>query len=315
VHRLSDWSIVHLVARERGGGVITGIFRDGATVVGLATARLHGLGRRRALLGIADVECVGAGALPGFVLADGLPGTLHPDGQPSPALLAAALRAFEFALRREFGHRVPAVAYRQVYARELPVMLGGATVVREGMPVTVLRNRFDSYDGYLRSLRTSRRTDQRRLVRRIDADPEVTVHFGTPGDVALDVATFQRLSYEAAHRNHTHRWPALRTWSPELFAALIALPDTNVFTYTDPAGRLIAASATFDHRVAPLAGPWGALPLAERRSGLWFDHMARLIRWAVDGGRPLLLSGKGIAHAKQALGFAVEQQWTVLRRL
>jgi hypothetical protein len=306
---------VHLVARERGGGVIAGVFRDGGTVVGLGTARLHGLGRRRTLLGIADVECVGVGALPGFALAGGLPGTLHPDGQPSPELLAAAVRAFESALRREFGRRVPAVGYRQVYARELPVLLGGATVVREGMPVTVLRNRFDSYDGYLRSLSPSRRSDQRRLVRRIDADPEVTVHFGAPGDVGLDVAAFQRLADNAARRNHVHRWPPLRTWSPELFTAMLALPDTNVFTYRDPAGGLIAASATFDHHIAPISGPWGAPPLAQRRSGLWFDHLARLIRWAVDGGRPMLLGGKGITQAKQALGFTLEQQWTVLRRL
>ena len=52
-----------------------------------------------------------------------------------------------------------------------------------------------------------------------------------------------------------------------------------------------------------------------RRSGLWFDHIGREVRWCVEHGRELVLGGKGAVEAKQALGFESYRQWTVLRRL
>src|SRR5258708_1456035 len=85
------------------------------------------------------------------------------------AAAAAAVQTFEAAVRREYGRRVVAVCYRQVYADALPVLARGIGVVHQGGDVAVFHNRFADYDGYLRSLSTKRRKDQSRLVRRTDA--------------------------------------------------------------------------------------------------------------------------------------------------
>ncbi|MEU7873626.1 hypothetical protein [Dactylosporangium sp. NPDC049140] len=307
--------MIHTIAAERGGGVIAGVFRAGGRPIGLAGARVHGLGRRRVLAGVADVEHPAIGALPGLGLPDGLPGTLDPAGRPGPELLGAAVLAFERAVRAEFGPRVPAVAYRQVYRTELPVFLPGVTLVRAGAPVAVLRNRFGGYEEYLASLSKSRRGDQRRLLRRIDADPDTVVWSGPPAESGVDLAELHRLTADAARRNHTRRWPPLRMWSLRLFTTMLGLPDVRMLTYKEPDGTLIAATAMFDHPVAPLLGPWGAPPLGDRRTGLWFDQFSRQLRDLLDAGRPLVLAGKGAREAKESLGFTFEPQWTVLRRL
>jgi hypothetical protein len=312
LHQAWNWSIVR--ARSLGRGrMLAGTFRDGDRVIGLGAARLHGLGR---LPGVVDVDCPGTSSLPGIALPGAVPATLHPDGT-DPDLLAAALHAFESALRRECGRWLQAIVYRQVYRAELPVvLLGATTVAREGAPIAVLRSGFADHDAYLRTLRKSRRVDQRRLVRLIDADPETSVWLGPAPAANLDVDTMFRLSLATARRNHHQRWPPLRYWRREMFAAVLALPHVDVIQYTDPQGGLIAASLMFDHPTAPVLGPWGARPLGpDRRSGLWFDHLDRLIRRAVEAGRPLVIGGKGQADMKASLGFVPYQQWSVLRRM
>ena len=139
MHQLWDWSIVHLMNVVHRG-VVAGLFRDGARVVGLGTARVHTLSRSFVAGGLADVTHLALGALPGIALGNGLPRTLH-QGGPAPDLLEAAARALETALRREFGRRLQGVAYRQVYAGELPVFQRGTTLTREGKSVAALANR------------------------------------------------------------------------------------------------------------------------------------------------------------------------------
>ena len=318
LHQLWDWRVVHTVTRERGGGVVAGMLRDDRRVVGLVTARLHTLRRGYPLGGAVDVEHLANGALPGIGLQGPLPGTLDPDGPPDPDLLPAAVRAVEAALRARFGRRLQAVAFRQIYAGELPAVQRGMTLVREGKSVGVLVNRFADYEDYLRSLSRSRRQDQRRLVRVIDADPELDVAFGPRAQSGIDLEEFWRLTAEVSRRNHLERWPPRRIWSPTLLDTLTSLPDVQILSYTTPGpgGRLVAATALFDHPTAPALGPWGAPPLGDgRRSGLWFDHFARQLRWMIDGGRRVVLGGKGAQEAKEALGFTFHPQWTVLRRL
>lgn len=316
LQQLWAWPLVRAARAETRGTQLAGLFRDGDRPVGLATARLYGLGRRT-LAGVLDVECTGTRSLPGIALPGAVASSLHPAGV-DPALLAAALHAFEAGVRDAYGTRVRAVAYRQVHARELPVVARGGTVVREGASLAVLHNRFAGYDDYAATLERARRKSQRRLVRSIDADPEVTVYLGPASGTALDPAAFHDLVGAAARRNQRTRWPPLRLGSRDRIAALLGLPDTIVGSYTDAGGRLIAANLTVDHPLAPIVGPWGARPLgpeAGRRSGLWFDHYDRIIRWAVEAGRPLLIGGKGMAGLKAELGLTPEGQWTVVRRL
>jgi hypothetical protein len=311
LHQVRDWPVMRTLAATRRGPVLAGAFRDGGKIVGLASLRLRGLG-----LTVADVDSMVIGAFPGIALTGGLPGTLHPTGGPPPELFAAAVDALERTLRQVYGRRVQAVMYRQIYRRELSHLVRGVTVVRSGAPALLLRNTFADYDAYLRTLRKSRRVDQQRLVRNIDADPSVTVRFGPGADAGLDVDVFHRLCIESGRRNHTARWPPMRFWPRDLFATVLALPDVLVLSYTGPGGGLIAATITFDHPLAPVLGPWGALPLGgDRRSGLWFDHLARLIRWGIEQQRPLIIGGKGAQGPKEALGFVAEPQWSVLRRL
>jgi hypothetical protein len=287
LHRVLDWPVMQTLAATRRDPVLVGAFRDGGKVVGLGSLRLRGVKSLGML--VADVDSMVVGAFPGIALTGGLPGTLHPTGGPPPELFAAAVRALEQALRQVYGRRVQAVMYRQIYRRELPHLLRGVTVVRAGVPALLLHNNFADYDAYLRTLRKSRRVDQQRLVRRIDADPSVTVHFGPAAELGPEA---------------------------DLFATVLSLPDVLALSYTGPGGALIAATVTFDHPVAPILGPWGAVPLGgDRRSGLWFDHLARLIRWGIEQQRPLIIGGKGTTGPKEALGFVAEPQWSVLRRL
>lgn len=314
LHQVRDWQVMRTLAATRRGPVLVGAFRDGGKVVGLGSLRLR---RLRGLgLAVADVDSMVIGAFPGIALTGGVPGTLHPSGGSPPELFGAAVRALETALRQVHGRRLQAVMYRQIYRRELPELLRGVTVVRAGVPALLLRNTFADYDAYLRTLRKSRRVDQQRLVRNIDADPSVVVSFGPAATAGLDPDAFFRLSVESARRNHTVRWPPLRYWPRDLFATVLGLPDVLALSYHTPDGALIAATVTFDHPVAPVLGPWGARPLGtDRRSGLWFDHLARLIRWGIERQRPLIVGGKGAQGPKEALGFVPEPQWSVLRRL
>ena len=315
LHRLWDWTVVRATRADGKGTQLAGLFRAGDRLAGLATARLHGIGRRP-LAGVVDVECVGTTSLPGIALPGVVSGGIDPAGT-DPSLLSAALHAFESALRREYGRRVAAVAYRQIHGRELPVVARGATLIRQGMPVGVLHNGFADYEAYFRTLDRERRKSQRRLVRNIDADPTVTVYLGPAAGTDLDPGEFHRLTVAAARRNHRTRWPPLRLESRDRIAALLALPGTLVGSYTDPDGRLIAANLTYDNPVAPIVGAWGALPLgpdAGRRSGLWFDHYDRILRRCIEAGRPLVIGGKALPELKAELGLTPEPQWTVVRR-
>lgn len=312
LHQVLDWPVMHTLATTRRGPVLVGAFRDGGKIVGIGSLRLRGVRG----LQVADVDSMVIGAFPGIALTGGLPGSLHPTGGPAPELFGAAVRALEKSLRASHGRRVQGVLYRQIYRRELPHLLGGVALVRAGVPALVLRNTFADYDAYLRTLRKSRRVDQQRLVRRIDADPTVTVHFGPAADAGIDPGEFHRLTVASATRNHTARWPPVRIWPEDLFATVLTLPEVLTLHYTGPEGQLIAATVTFDHPVGPVLGPWGAVPLGgDRRSGLWFDHLARLIRWGIEQQRPLIIGGKGAQGPKEALGFVTEPQWSVLRRL
>lgn len=307
------WDRTVLRARVPGRGrLLAGTFRDGDRVIGVGSVRLRGPGR---LAGLADVDCPGTSSLPGIALPGAVPAALHPTGV-DPELFAAAVHALESALRRECGRWLQAIVYRQIYPTELPAVLRGVAVAREGAPIAVLRNGFADHDAYLRTLRKSRRVDQRRLARLVDADPQTSVWLGPATASGLDVDAMFELSRETARRNHRKRWPPLRVWPRELFAAVLALPDVEVIRYTDPDGGLIAAGLVFDHPTAPVLGPWGARPPGPgRRSGLWFDHLDRLIRRAIEGGRPLVIGGKGQSEMKASLGFEPCKQWSVLRRV
>ncbi|WP_426504695.1 hypothetical protein ACPPVO_44860 [Dactylosporangium sp. McL0621] len=305
LHPVWDWSLVRAVAAARNGAAVAAVVRDGDEVVALVHARLIGPGGT-----VADVECPGSMSLPGVAL----PGDLPPGLAPGPhARLDAVAAAFEAALGRR--RRVRAVSYRQVYAAALPALARGVALVRRGDDVAVLRNRFGSYAEYLATLPNKRRRDQGRLVRQTDGDAGVTVHFGPPPE-RFDAAAFHELAEQTDRRNHRRRFPPRRRWSLEFHAAQAAVPGARLLRYTAADGRLVGATITFDHPAAPLAGPWAALdPHEGGRSGIWYEHFARSLRWAIESGRGGYIAGKGLMAQKAELGFEAVPQFTVLRRL
>nr|BFE56195.1 GNAT family N-acetyltransferase [Dactylosporangium thailandense] len=306
LHPVWDWSLVRAVAAARRGATVAAVVRDGDRTAALVHARLIGPGGT-----VADVECPGSMSLPGVAL----PGDLPPGLAPGPhELLGAVTAAFEAALGRH-RRRIRAVSYRQVYPGALPVLARGVGLVRRGDDVAVLRNRFGSYEEYLATLPSKRRRDQGRLVRQTDGDPGVTVHFG-PAPERFDAAAFHALAEQTDRRNHRRRFPPRRRWSLEFHAAQAAVPGARLLRYTAADGRLVGATITFDHPSAPLAGPWAALdPHEGGRSGIWYEHFARSLRWAIESGRGGYIAGKGLMAQKAELGFEAVPQFTVLRRL
>lgn len=312
VHATWSWPVVHAAARHLRGRLVAASILDNAEPVGVATAVLRlGLGRRPHP-GIADVAGIGSGCLPGIALRGQLPGPLG-HGPADTALFEAAVRAFEAALRERYSRRIP-VLYRHVYADVLPVVMRGVSVVRAGAEVTVLRNTFDTFDAYLRTLRKSRRADQRRLLRQFDDNPDISIEFGRQPDEA-DYPEMIRLADETARRNEGSRWMRPPRTPPAVQRALVSAPGGWLLRYRDHAG-LLAWGVTYDHPLTPLAGTWGSRdPKVERdRSGIWFDQLARTVKRVIETGRGGLIEGKGKVALKVDCGFSAVPQWSVLRR-
>ncbi|WP_433076786.1 hypothetical protein ACQP1P_32830 [Dactylosporangium sp. CA-052675] len=308
-HPVWRWSVVHAAAGPRRGAAVAALLRDGGEVAGLVYARLTGPGRT-----LADVGCPGSSSMPGLVLRGGLPGALDPAGGAAGdgPLLAAALAAFEAALRKEH-RRVRAVAYRSVYAGELPVVAGRLSLVGRGLPVTMFTNTFEDYERYLAGLSQSRRASQRRQVKLVAREPGLESSFG-PLTGPVDLDRFNALADTTSGRHETRRWPRPRRLSHSLRSAMATVPGVLAARY-ERAGQLVGLGINFDHPSVPLAGPWGALdPHEGGPRGLWFDQHARILRWAIESGRAGVIGGKGLVELKAELGYDIVPQWLVLRR-
>lgn len=223
------------------------------------------------------------------------------------------MHAFEAAMRERYTRRLP-VLYRHVYADMLPLVMRGVSVVRASADVTVLRNTFDSFDDYLKTLRKSRRADQRRLLRQFDEKPDLSIDFGWQ-PTETDYPEMIRLADETARRNEGSLWMRPPRMPPAVRRALIDAPGACLLRYADPAG-LLGWGVTYDHSPMPLAGTWGSRdPKKERdRSGIWFDQLARTVRQVIEKGRLGLIEGKGKVALKVDCGFSIVPQWSVLRR-
>lgn len=301
------WAVVRGNALGRSNRCVAAVIRDGTAIVGLANVRLRG----RFGIGVADVEAPGTTSLPGLALpaTDSVaPGRSGVD----PALAGAAVEALESTVRREYGRLVQLVWYRQVFADMLPVLVRATGITYAGGPGSYFRNTFADYDAYLATLTKNRRTDQRRLRRRIDEN--LTVEWGPVPDT-FRTPTFYELTDDATARNHRGRFPPPRSQPHVLRDALLADPDAMMLRYVS-GGALVAGGLLLDHPVTPLSSAWGARsPRASGITGLWFDYMGRLISWTIESGRPGLIGGMGLIERKVELGFRPVPQWSVLRSL
>ena len=304
------WAVVRANAFGRSGRFLAAVIRDGESVVALANLRLRG--PRRVGLGVVDVEAPGSSALPGLALDVGA----EPLGRTpvDAALVRQTVIALERTLRAEFGRSLALIWYRQVYAHLLPILTQGVAITYAGAPVAYFRNSYPDYDQYLSSLSKSRRVDQRRLMRRSDEDPSITITWGavTP---EFDVQRFYDLVLATDRRNQQQRWPPRRYPSRQVIDALLGSPATRMLSYHRD-GELICGSLVIDHPATPLSSAYGALdPHAGGRSGIWFDQMGRVMRWLVESKRAGLIGGKGLSGLKREVGHQSIPQWSVLRRL
>jgi hypothetical protein len=308
LHALWRWDMVRAATADHRVAVLTATIHDGQTMRGIVTARFVGPRARRGtapLVGAVDVECLVSASFPGIMLESGA----------EPGLFGAAVSALRGALRQRYGRRYTAMMLRQVPAEVLPEVLLRPAIVREGGPIAVWHNRFDTYDDYLATLSRKRRQSLRAQQRRIEADPELSVTFTGRGDPpgALDVPDMRALNTRVIER-HRHRWYLPRRMLlPTVAGTALASPDAHRLTYHDPAGRLLAYGIMWDHPDLPLAAGWGAVSPAEGGPrDLWYHQIILYLRWCIESGRRGLIVGQGDIQAKLPLRFDLQRQWAVL---
>lgn len=303
-----DWTVIQAVASARRTPVLAATVHDGGTVRGLVTARFVGARLRSDAIpvaGVVDVDCLVSSSLPGITL----------DPAAGPELLGETVAALRDTLRRVYGRRVRALLFRQVSAEMLPAVLRWPAIVREGGPIAVFHNRFTSFDAFLATLSRDRRSSLRRLIRRLDADPDLTISFTGWGDPRepLDVATLRDLQARTVDRHHRRWYLRRRVSHPAVIRAVLAQPTVHRLTYRDGTGRLLAYATAWDHPERPVLAAWGALGLTEGgRKHQWFHYMTVYLRWCIENGRQGLISGQANIADKVRLGHGTQRQWAVL---
>ncbi len=297
------WPVVRALAETRRGRQFAATVRDGVDVVALVAFD-------RSAAGVVQVKAPGSSALPGLAFAHGNDGELGA-ARLDLTLATEVVDSVEAAIRRRH-RRTVAVWYRQVYADLLPAVMRGTAVTHPGWPVAYFRNEYADYDAYLASLPKSRRTDQRRLVRRIDEDHEVAVGWAAADGPATEA--MHRLVDDTARRHHTSRLRKPPGQPRQVVDALFRDPDAMVLRY-QRGDSLIGWGLTMGHPANPVSSVWGALePGDGGRNGLWFDQTARVLQWVIGTGRQGIIGGKGLVDLKCRLGYRPVQQWSVARR-
>jgi predicted N-acyltransferase len=221
-----------------------------------------------------------------------------------PAGQREILRRFERAVCRFAGPGCLGVVYRAVAPDATGLVSGRGRLVRGIQPTLVLENTFTDLDGWLATLTRNRRSSLRGQIRKIAADPGLTVRAGTARD-DLDGAELAAMLH--AHRaakgpvKFDQRGPVTGEYLDEL----IRRPDVVTTTYHDADGRLLAFTDLLDHPVMPLHQHWAALPPAEGRpKHLYFDVVARGVRHMIEHRRKFLSLGRGVTDLKTSLGFS-----------
>jgi hypothetical protein len=293
-----SYDVMRALSAATWAPVLLAELRDGSRVCGVVSAVYFGLRRggipapRREPL-LLDVRVPGYAHCPGWHFASWVP----------PERRRELLRAYERAAVRWLGWGCAGVAYRGVTDDDLPLLARRGAICQRSatsgsMPIT-----WSSVEGWLGSLRKSRRTDLRRQRRIVAADTELEIDFA-PGRTDLDAETVARM-----HRAHVTRLGSRLDPRPPLpagyFAALYGHQDVLTLSYRDATGRLLAFGGLLDHPVAPRIGTWAALRPAEGgRKHLYFDHYMRLIHYVIErGGRKEMSAGQGMFEVKQSLGF------------
>jgi hypothetical protein len=213
------------------------------------------------------------------------------------------MRRFERAACRFAGPGCLGVVYRTVPPDSLDLVSGRGRQVRDTMPTSVLENSFVDVEGWLASLRRSRRLSLRGQVKKIAADPDVLVRTEA-ARADLDATELATLLREHRARMGPVKFDRRGPVTAEYLGELVRRPDVLTTTYHDASGRLLAFTNVLDHPVTPLHQHWAALGPGEGRpKHLYFDVVVRNVRYMIEGNRKSLSMGRGLTELKATLGF------------
>ncbi|WP_181777273.1 GNAT family N-acetyltransferase [Amycolatopsis pittospori] len=213
------------------------------------------------------------------------------------------MRRFEQAVCRVTGPGCVGVVYRTVPPESLDMLTGRGRPVRDTMPTSVLENSFVDVDGWLASLRRSRRLSLRSQSKKIAADPGVVIRTDA-ARTDLDGLELATLLREHRARMGPVKFDRRGPVTGEYLGELVRRPDVITSTYHDAEGRLLAFTNVLDHPVAPLHQHWAAVaPEEGRPKHLYFEAVVRNVRYMIDGNRKSLSMGRGLTDLKATLGF------------
>lgn len=232
----------------------------------------------------------------------GYPPWLFADGL-DPADRREIMRRFERAVCRFTGPGCVGVVYRTVPPESLEMLSGRGRPVRDTMPTSVLENSFVDVEGWLASLRRSRRLSLRSQSKKIAADPGVVIRTEA-ARTDLDAVELATLLREHRARMGPVKFDRRGPVTAEYLGELVRRPDVITSTYHDAAGKLLAFTNVLDHPVAPLHQHWAAVAPAEGRpKHLYFEAVVRNVRYMIEGNRKSLSMGRGLGDLKATMGF------------
>ncbi|MGN9838484.1 GNAT family N-acetyltransferase [Nonomuraea sp. H19] len=216
---------------------------------------------------------------------------------------AAALDAFEKALRRRLGRHCLGILYRQITDDLLP-MVGRRLRPRFATaPNTLLRNRWPDMDAYFGDLPR----DRRRRLRKIHAEAAEGTRV-LAGVSEIDPVQASALA-QATLRKHGRFDPPLPA---RYFRALSGESEVRYFGHLD-GDRLLAFDLTFDDGRRLVTTVTGALEVRDGgRRNLYFDLYLREIAYMIEHGREGCEFGKGMAELKQRFGCELIPQSAVI---
>jgi hypothetical protein len=298
------WPVMRAGVRSGADPVLLAVMSDDTGPVGLFAASVVRPRRRPGRpgwprAGYLHVQAPQSSAVPGFWFA------------PSVDDRGAVVRAFRRAARRSLGPGVQGVLWRQLGEAD-DGWLPRPRYVRRTEPLAVL-DAPPSVDGWLAGLRPKRRKDLGRLLRIVDADPDLQVRTGAVGAVATpaELAHLARLNFvkHGAGALERDSGPRSTVWQE----ATAGRDDVHAVVYRDRAGRILAAGTVLDDPAWPLWLSWGALPVEQGgRRHLYFDLLRRHVQGVVDRGASGLVLGKGMAALKADLGARLIPQQAAL---
>lgn len=232
-----------------------------------------------------------------------------------PADHPALFAAFERAALRRSGPLCLGLVYRQAGDEDLAALRNPRRrlrrYTRKVAGTMVMDVTWNGVDGWLRTLRKSRRQDVARQSRRLAEDPDLLAQFGYGRDDVDPVAAAHLL--DVHHRRYYGRL-AYPQPTPTYLDRFVHRPDVGILTYSDRAGRLLGYG-TLMHlgKTDAIIGQWAALrPDEGGRRHLYFDMFHRLLSQIITDGRTTANAGRGLREMKADLGFTERPMYTVV---